>query len=129
MEEMKDRIKAVRLRKGLTQIEFSNLLGISLSNLQSYESGRRNPSTGIIVLIASKCGANEKWIRDGIGEPFVEKTKEEEIAEFTATLLNETDDIFKRNFIHMLSKLEPEDWHTIEKMVDLMVEENKKAGD
>lgn len=130
MIELKDRIKTVRTQKGMNQNEFADFLGTSLSNLKSYETGRRNPSNGIISLIVAKCGVRERWLRDGIGDPYVPKTKEEEIAEFLGTLTHDQEDTFKRNFVHMLSKLDPNDWATIEKMVDLMVDENnKKAGD
>lgn len=35
-------LKKIRLEKGLTQEEFSELLGISKHTLQSYEIGRRD---------------------------------------------------------------------------------------
>ena len=65
---MKDRIKKIREsipEHGKTQETFANFLGISKANLSSYESGRRNPSDGVVKLICEKCNVNFDWIAYG----------------------------------------------------------------
>lgn len=62
---MKDRIKKIRKSYGKNQEAFASFLGISQSNLASYEIGRRIPSDAVIQLICEKCGINEKWLRTG----------------------------------------------------------------
>ena len=64
---MNNRLKIVRKKTGLNQNDFADALGISVSNISSYESGRRNPSDAFISLICSKYGINEEWLRDGTG--------------------------------------------------------------
>ena len=48
------RIKRERNRKGQTMAEFSRELGISLSSLEEYESGRRTPRVDTLALIAKR---------------------------------------------------------------------------
>ena len=64
---MNNRLKIVRKKTGLNQNDFADALGIYVSNISSYESGRRNPSDAFISLICSKYGINEEWLRDGTG--------------------------------------------------------------
>lgn len=67
---MKDRIKELRKANshGENQKTFADFLGISQSNLASYETGRRVPSDAVIQLICQKCNVNEEWLRTGRGE-------------------------------------------------------------
>ena len=61
------------LRKALnigSQQNFANDLGISFSNVSSYEMGRRTPSDAVIKLICEKYNVREEWLRDGEGEMF-----------------------------------------------------------
>lgn len=65
---MKDRIKEIRKTFSesiKTQEDFADFLGISKSNLASYETGRRTPSDAVIGLICQKCNVNEEWLRNG----------------------------------------------------------------
>jgi transcriptional regulator with XRE-family HTH domain len=71
---MNNRLKIVRKKTGLNQNDFADALGISVSNISSYESGRRNPSDAFISLICSKYGINEEWLRDGTGNMEAIKT-------------------------------------------------------
>ncbi|MGP4042580.1 helix-turn-helix domain-containing protein [Gracilibacillus sp. D59] len=48
------RIKAFRKLKGYTQIEFADVLGISVSQLGEIERGRRTPTTENLENIANK---------------------------------------------------------------------------
>lgn len=73
---MNDRLKIVRKKTGLNQNDFADALGISVSNISSYESGRRNPSDAFISLICSKYGINEEWLRYGTGDMEVVKSND-----------------------------------------------------
>ena len=46
------RIAALRLGKGLTQLEFCKFLNISNTTLSQYESGKRIPSDNVLINIA-----------------------------------------------------------------------------
>lgn len=66
--ELKDRIKEIRKHLGLTQKEFANDLGVSLSAVQQWEMGRRNIDDRTIKLISEKFGISEIWLKSGDGE-------------------------------------------------------------
>lgn len=112
-----DRIK--HLRKGvlkLTQQEFSDALNISRSNMGNIEIGRIAVTDRVISDICLKYNVNEKWLRFGTGEVFVELSREEYIAEFIGRTLKNQETSFKKRYIEMLSKLDDEGWEALEKV-------------
>ena len=69
---MKDRIKKLRKELDLTQQEFANRIGIKRNTVASYETGKSNLSDGAVSLICREFNVNEKWLRTGQGEMFLE---------------------------------------------------------
>lgn len=79
---MKDRIKELRkthLKK--TQKEFAADLGMSENYIWMIEKGDRIPPDRTISDICRKFSVNRIWLETGAGEPFQEKTRDEQIAE------------------------------------------------
>ena len=122
---MKDRLKEIRENSpyGKSQKAFADYLGISSANLASYETGRRTPTDAVVQLICQKCSVNEEWLRTGNGEMFIEKSKDEQIAEMLADIQTGGEETFKHRLVSALSKLNKEDWESLEKLIDLI---NKK---
>lgn len=56
MKKKKITLKDLRVQLRLSQPEFANELGLSLSIVQKYEQGKRNPSLKTIRLIETKYG-------------------------------------------------------------------------
>ena len=77
---MQNRLKQIRKKLGCNQNEFAEKLGISVSNISSYEAGRRNPSDAVINLICEKFSVNKEWLETGNGEMFIQKTENEKIS-------------------------------------------------
>lgn len=118
---MKVRIKEIRRTFSgelKTQEEFADFLGISKSNLASYETGRRMPTDAVIGLICQKCNVNENWLRTGEGDMYNNRTRNQEIQNFANDVMDEADDSFKKRFFNALSKLNERDWETLSKIVD-----------
>lgn len=65
-----ERIKMLRLAKCLKQLDFSRRIFVRQSYLSRVEHGAERPSDKLIKLIAYEFGANEQWLRDGIGNMF-----------------------------------------------------------
>lgn len=120
--KVKDRIKEIREKSpnGKNQKLFAEYLGISPANLASYETGRRTPTDAVIQLICQKCDVNEDWLRNGIGEPYIKKTKDEQIAELLGEIQKSGENNFKHRLVSALSKLNESDWESLEKLIDLM---------
>lgn len=108
---MKDRLKEIRKSSvyGKSQESFANFLGISQSNLASYETGRRTPTDAVIQLICQKCDVNEEWLRTGNGEMKKPISTEYEII---TTQIGENDQRAKQAIIDYwkLSDLDKELW-------------------
>ena len=118
---MQNRLKQIRKKLGCNQNEFAEKLGISVSNISSYEAGRRNPSDAVINLICEKFSVNKEWLETGKGEMFIQKAENEKIAEFLADVLKAGEDDQRYKFITAISQLDEDDWNTIQKMAEMFV--------
>ncbi|MGB8452776.1 MAG: helix-turn-helix transcriptional regulator [Anaerocolumna sp.] len=122
-----ERIRAIRKDKGMNQNDFGAKIGLASNTITNYETDRRNPSNQVIELICREFNVSEIWLRTGKGDLFVELDREDELAAWAGKLLHpDNDGSFQQRFVHMLSKLDIEDWKVLEKMAILMVDENKK---
>ena len=57
-----ERLKEIRIKKGLLQGKVAKLAGISQCNLCNYESGKREPCISILVKIASALGVSTDYL-------------------------------------------------------------------
>ena len=117
---MKDRIKALRKKLGLTQTELGERIGVKGNTITNYETGMRNPSEAVITLLIKEFNVNESWLRDGMGDMFTPKTKNEEIVSFMSAVIRDEDDAYRKRFVAMLSKLSAEEWALLAKMAKKM---------
>ena len=102
---MKDRIKQIRKHLNMNQAEFANDLGISVSNIQSYETGRRLPSDAFIKLVCEKYGVNIEWLSSAEGEMLKPKTRESEIADIVDQMLDSQPDDLRLRITKVLYSL------------------------
>ena len=77
---MRDRIKSLRKDLKLTQAEFAERLGMARTGYASIESGDAPVQERHIKLILSAFPqVSEKWLRDGTGEMFTNRSDVEQI--------------------------------------------------
>ena len=112
---MNERIRQIRKDYKLTQTAFGQRIGLKGNTITNYENGLRTPNDSVILAICREYSVSERWLRTGQGEPYVQKTKNEEIALFMGDLLTGSD-AFKARLISALSKLSPEEWATLERL-------------
>ena len=122
---MHSRISEVVRSSGLTKTDFAKRIGISQPFLSQLCTGVKVPSDRTIQDICREFGCNEAWLRTGEGEPFKERTREEEIMRF-AVQTNKGSDEFRKALVAMLAKLDPEDWAALGRIADKLLEEYKK---
>lgn len=77
------------------------------------EKGQREPSDRTISDICRVYGINEPWLREGVGEMYVPKTREETIAELVGSALNGSND-FKKAVIQMICSRTDQELETLE---------------
>lgn len=123
---MKNRLKEIRKQfgeRGKSQKAFAQYLGIPDDNLASYESGRRTPSESVIQLICQKCDINEEWLKTGNGEMHIKRTRNQELSDYFNRILETVDNDFKKRFFSALSKLDENDWKTLQKISEELSKE------
>ncbi|WP_278729849.1 helix-turn-helix transcriptional regulator [Anaerotruncus colihominis] len=110
-------MKQIRRLLDLTQQEFADRIKVKRNTVATYELGRSEPSDAAISLICKEFNVNERWLRTGEGEMFLQMTRDEEIAAFIGGALAKETDSFKKRFISMLARLKESDWEVLERMV------------
>lgn len=115
---MNERIKVLRKSLNMTQEEFSKKIGLSRNFIAQVETGAKTPSDRTVSDICREFNVNEEWIRCGIGEMFVVKTRDEQISEAIGEIENLGEDNFKHRLISAILKLDEDRWKTLEELVD-----------
>ena len=122
---MHTRISEVVRQSGLTKTDFGKRINISQGMVSRICSGDANPSDRTITDICREFGVNEVWLRTGEGEPFKERSREEEIMRF-AVQTNKGSDEFRKAYVAMLANLSDEGWAGLQEMYTKLSEIYKK---
>lgn len=136
MQEIAERITKVIKDKAKTKTEFAEKLNISQSFVSRLASGEKEPSDRTIADICREFDVNEDWLRTGQGDPYVQLSRDEELAAFFGSVIKGDDQDFRRRLLSVLSRLSTEEWELLEKMAWKLVDElrpepdedTKKAG-
>lgn len=67
---MNERLKAVRLNRGLSQKEISETLEIGLRSWQQYEQGTSIPGGKVLEALLDKLTVNINWLLSGTGKMY-----------------------------------------------------------
>ena len=121
---MQERLKALRTSFGMSQEQFAKRLGFSTRGaVNNWEVGRGYPSAEMIDLICERFKVSKEWLETGNGNMFDEShpSSDEQIADFIGDVLSGEMDIRYR-LISVLSKLDPEDWKLLEKVLQKLKE-------
>lgn len=123
---MNERIKELRKSLGLTQLEFSEQVGVKANTIGNYEIGLRTPSYAVIRAICREFNVNENWLRTGEGEMF--NPQDEKLAAFIGSLVADDSDPFKRRMVELLADLTPEEWKLLEKMAERLTKKEEGSA-
>ncbi len=125
---MNERLKEIRTVLGIKQGDFAKKISTTQGHISDIENGRKELSDRTIKLICLEFNVNENWIRTGQGDMFIQMDRDDELAAWVGSILNpNNDNEFMKKFVHMLSKLNLDDWKVLEKMAISMAEENEKG--
>ena len=122
---MKDRISKIVEMSGLTKTAFAKKINVSQGLVSQMCIGTTKPSDRTISDICREFGCDEVWLRTGEGEPFRQETRQEQIMRFAVQTVKGSDE-FRKSFVSMLAKLEPEDWENLSKIYRKLLDEYKK---
>ena len=121
-----ERIKELRSELHLTLERFGSRLGVGKTAISKIEKGENNLSDQMFKSICREFNVNPSWLRDGSGEMFVQKSRDQEIEEFVNQVMSDEQDSFRRRLIAVLSRLDVEDWKVLEKMALGLAEAHEK---
>lgn len=120
---MKDRIKELRKNKKLTQAEFGKRIGVKGNTITTYENGSRVPSEAVIKSICRVFNVNEEWLRTGQGDPDIQLSRDEALAQFFGEVMKGEDPDFRRRLLSVMSRLTTDEWALLEQMAWKLVYE------
>lgn len=119
---MKERIRAIRKEKKLTQVEFGEKIGVKGNTITNYENGLRNPTDAVILSICREFNVNEEWLRYGTGEMY--RKKDTAFSELIAEI-DYSDDEFLKNIITAYMGLDEDSKQALRKIAKSMAEKYK----
>jgi len=91
MKTVYERIKEIRKKLELSQVEFSERIFLSKSFYGDIEIGKKKLNERIIFIISKQFNVNIEWIKTGKGQMFIEKSP----------------DIIKEKLLNIYSQLNP----------------------
>lgn len=113
-----ERIRFIMKRQKLTQAKFAEQLHLSQQFVSMVCNGTTNASDRTISDICRLFNVSEAWLRDGIGEMFVTRTMNQELAMMANALMSESDDSFRKVCVTALLEMPPEFWHHLQDFVE-----------
>ena len=111
-----ERVKEVRKKLELTQEKFGESLGLKRNSVSTIESGINAVSDQVRRAIVREYGIREEWLRDGTGEMFAPKDRDQELAEMFGRVALKPG--YKRDLFAAMARLSDED---LEKLAELAV--------
>ena len=124
MGTISERIAFLIKNQDLTQAKFADLLHLTQAYVSRICSGAKQPSDRTISDICRVFGVSEAWLRDGVGEMYVRRSANEELAILVNDLMSDADESFRKRFVATLLELPPESWSVIENFAKLLQKES-----
>ena len=126
METIGTRIKEIRKGAGLTLEKFGAKIGITAASLSTIENSKSNPSVQTVLMICREFNVNKDWLRDGTGEPFMQLSREETIAEYVGRITGEHITDIEESIIKFMAETPVEEWETLARVLRRFSEKIKK---
>lgn len=124
-----ERVKMIRKEKKLTMEAFGKQLGVTKVAISRIESGDRNVTDQMFLAICNTFNVNPDWLRDGIGEPFKEVTRNRRIEEFVRDILTNEPEGRKARLVDALASLDEEGWDKLYEIALHFVEEQNRKNE
>lgn len=115
---MENRLKLLRKELKMSQEEFAKKVNLTKNYISLVETGNRSLADRTVKDICRIFNVNENWLRGEDAEMFLEKSKNEQIADLLSDTLSSDEKSFKKQLISALAKLDDDGWDTLEKIID-----------
>ena len=109
---MKERIKAVREQNNLSLTKFSDRLGLTVSTVSCYESGKRVPTNSVLTAISKEFHVSLAWLKTGEG-PMDDPILDDDLSERLAAKYRSLPDRLQM-LVDALIEMDPEWYKTLD---------------
>lgn len=116
--DINDRINLVRASSSLSQTDFSAKLGTTRGVITNLEFKNTSPNNSFV-------GVSLAWLQDGVGEMFLQRSANEELAIMVA----QSDDSFCKRVISAFLAFPPEKTAVLEEFIDALAANKNSTGD
>nr|DAV05333.1 MAG TPA: helix-turn-helix domain protein [Caudoviricetes sp.] len=130
MSEIGERVSRCIEALGVKRSAFAKAINVTPSHVTKMCAGETNLSDRTISDICKVYSVSEKWLREGIGEMFVERSKREKMADFMKDMFQAAPDDIRVRLINVLAELDWDEWELIADMAQKLADEfagDKKA--
>ena len=133
MSTINERIAYLIKDLGITKTKFAETINLSQPFVSAVCSGAKMPSDRTISDICREFNVSLAWLEDGIGEMYVQRSVNEELALMVTDLMSEADDSFRKRFVSAFLAFPPEKLAVLEEFVnelakDCSSKDTKKPG-
>lgn len=123
---MNERLKFIRKEQKLSQKAFAESLNLSENFVYMIEKSERVPSDRTIKDVCRLYNVNEEWLRSGVGDPYQERTRNQQIADFLNDVMEADANNIKKRLIVALSQLDQKDWDLLADIASKLAESEKE---
>lgn len=127
LSKISDRVRKVRMDARMTQAEFAGKINVIGNHVSFMENGRRTPSPAVVREICRQFGVRERWLSDGLGEPYRDLTPAMDASERVRHLMVDRPDSTAAAVISALIALDPDgpEWQRIGEFLDSIQKAHK----
>ena len=123
MNSISDRISWCVKESGLTKTAFADKINVTQQYVSNLCLGKKIPSDRTIADICREYDVNEDWLRTGRGDPYIQLSRDEELAQFFGEVMKGEDPDFRRRLLSVMSRLTTDEWALLEQMAWKLVDE------
>lgn len=123
MNSISDRISWCVKESGLTKTAFADRINVTQQYVSNLCLGKKIPSDRTIADICREYDVNEDWLRTGRGDPYIQLSRDEELAQFFGEVMKGEDPDFRRRLLSVMSRLTTDEWALLEQMAWKLVDE------
>lgn len=123
MNSISDRISWCVKESGLTKTAFADRINVTQQYVSNLCLGKKIPSDRTIADICREFNVNENWLRTGRGDPYIQLSRDEDLAQFFGDVMKGEDPDFRRRLLSVMSRLTTDEWALLEQMAWKLVDE------
>lgn len=113
------RLSELRKKLGMTMETFGERIGMSKQSISNIESGRREMTDRMKIVICREFGVSEKWLETGEGEMFQAETEEgRHLKNLIDEALANRDDKFRTALLEIILQLDLDELETVKRYAE-----------